>query len=72
LGSEEESRVGRRVGKVSDALVSMFGYPRGGFEKEGLFCGHVVEKTLLDGGLTTPGGWDVKIRKRSRSETDPC
>ena len=54
----------RRVGKVSDALVSMFDYPRCGFEKEGLFGGHVVEKTLLDGGLTTSGGRHVKIRNK--------
>ena len=45
-----------------DALVSMYDYPRCRFEKECLFRGHVVEKTLLDGGLTTSEGRNVKIR----------
>lgn len=45
---------------MPDALVSMFGYPRCRFEKEGLFRRHVVEKTLLDGGLTTSEERKVK------------
>jgi hypothetical protein len=56
------SRAERRVGRMPDALVSMFGYPRCRFEKEGLFRRHVVEKTLLDGGLTTSEERNVKIR----------
>ena len=45
-----------------DALVSMFDYPGCRFEKEGLFRGHVVEKTLLDGSLTTSEERNVEIR----------
>jgi len=41
---------------MSDALVSVFSYPRCRFEKEGLFRRHVVEKALLDRGLTASAG----------------
>ena len=58
-----------------DALVSMFDYPGCRFEKEGLFRGHVVEKTLLDGSLTTSEERNVEIRIEEwvrRREMDPC
>jgi hypothetical protein len=47
---------------VSDALIIMFSYSRGRIEKEGLFGRHIVEKTLLDGGLTTSAGRRAEIR----------
>jgi hypothetical protein len=48
--SGQERKEARKV--MSDALVSVFSYSRGRFEKEGLFRRHVVEKALLDRGLT--------------------
>ena len=48
---------------MSDALVSVFSYSRCRFEEEGLLRRHVVEKALLDGGLTTSAGREkVEIR----------
>lgn len=64
-----------RVSKMSDALVWMFSCPRCGFEKEGLFRGYVVEKELLDGGLSTSARGKIEIGDRRwvrRGETDPC
>jgi hypothetical protein len=48
-----EERSGETKAKrESNALVSMFSYSRGRFEKEGLFRGYVVEEELLDGSLS--------------------
>lgn len=60
-----------------DALVLVLSRSRRGFEKEGLFCGHVVEKELLDGGLSTSArrnveiGDNTKTREGRRTPVDP-
>jgi len=71
----EERSGGVKVRRMSNALVMMFSYSRCGFEKEGLFRRYVVEKELLDGGLSTSARGKIEIGDMMRvrgAETDPC